>query len=180
MATILSMPKWGLAMKTGLVVEWLKRPGDSVQQGEPIVEIESEKATNEVEAPATGILRWLEVAEGEHAPVGAALAVMVAPGEELSDEQVTALIREDAEIKRQQAEMLTRQRATTKAVTAGTRTTVRAPVSRTRSAGASSTCSPRRPALTITVGKPSALSSTTVGRQWSGSAGPPTAPAGPR
>ncbi len=61
MATIVSMPKWGLAMKTGLVVEWLKHPGDAVRQGEPLVEIESEKATNEVEAPATGILRWLEV-----------------------------------------------------------------------------------------------------------------------
>ncbi len=42
MATILSMPKWGLAMKTGLVVEWLKKPGEHVQHGEPIVEIESE------------------------------------------------------------------------------------------------------------------------------------------
>ena len=100
MATIVSMPKWGLAMKTGLIVEWLKHPGDAVQQGEPLVEIESEKATNEVDAPATGMLRWLEVAQGENAPVGAALAVIVAPGEDLSDEQVAALIREDAEIKR--------------------------------------------------------------------------------
>ena len=73
MATIVSMPKWGLAMKTGLIVEWLKHPGDAVQQGEPLVEIESEKATNEVDAPATGMLRWLEVAQGENAPVGAAL-----------------------------------------------------------------------------------------------------------
>src|SRR5947207_7611435 len=102
-ATIVSMPKWGLAMKTGLIVEWLKHPGDAVQQGEPHVEIESEKATNEVDGPATGMLRWLEVAQGENAPVGAALAVIVAPGEDLSDEQVAALIREDAEIKRQKA-----------------------------------------------------------------------------
>nr|MDQ2886486.1 2-oxo acid dehydrogenase subunit E2 [Chloroflexota bacterium] len=79
MATILSMPKWGLAMKTGLVVEWLKRPGEAIQQGEPMVEIESEKATNQVEAPATGVLRSLVVPEGEDAPVGAALAVIVAP-----------------------------------------------------------------------------------------------------
>lgn len=111
MATILSMPKWGLAMKTGLVVVWLKHPGDSVRQGEPIVQIESEKISNEVEAPATGILRWLEVAEGQEAPVGAALSVIVAPGEELSDEQVAALIREDAEIKRQKVEVLSRQQA---------------------------------------------------------------------
>jgi pyruvate dehydrogenase E2 component (dihydrolipoamide acetyltransferase) len=94
-------------MKTGLVVEWLKRPGDSVQKGEPIVQIESEKATNEVEAPATGIMRWLGVQEGEDASVGAALAVIIVPGEELTDEQVAALIREDAEIKRQKAELLT-------------------------------------------------------------------------
>src|SRR5437763_1541799 len=124
------MPKWGLAMKTGLVVEWLKHPGDAVQQGEPIVEIESEKASNEVEAPATGTLRFLVVPEGQHAAVGEAIAVIVAPGEELSDEQVAALISEDAEIKRQKAEMLTRrQQTTTRAATTGTRTGVRAPVS---------------------------------------------------
>lgn len=126
MATILSMPKWGLAMKTGLIVEWLKRPGETIQQGEPMVAIESEKASNEVEAPTTGILRWLEIPEGQEAPVGAALAVIVAPGEELSDEQVAALIREDAEIKRQKAEALTRRPATAKAT--GTRATVRTSV----------------------------------------------------
>ena len=51
-ATILSMPKWGLSMKTGLIVEWLKKAGEPVQRGESVVEIESEKATNEVEAPS--------------------------------------------------------------------------------------------------------------------------------
>jgi pyruvate dehydrogenase E2 component (dihydrolipoamide acetyltransferase) len=105
------MPKWGLAMKTGLVVEWLKRPGDTVQQGEPIVQIESEKATNEVESPASGIVRWLEVAEGQEAPVTAALAVIASPGEELTDEQVAALLREDAESKRQQATMQAQRHA---------------------------------------------------------------------
>ncbi len=127
MATILNMPKWGLAMKTGLVVEWLKHPGDAVQQGEPIVEIESEKATNEVEAPATGLVRWLEVQEGQDAPVGAAIAVIVEQDEELSDEQVAALIREDAEIKRQKAASLAGPRATAKAPTNGSQSFVRAP-----------------------------------------------------
>src|SRR5258708_9547775 len=88
-ATIFSMPKWGLAMKTGLVVAWLKHPGDAVQQGEPVVEIESEKATNEVEAPVTGFLRWLEVAEGQHPPVGAALAAVGKPGADCADSHVT-------------------------------------------------------------------------------------------
>jgi len=129
-ATIISMPKWGLSMKTGLIVEWLKKTGEPVQQGEPIVEIESEKATNEVEAPITGIMRSIEIKEGDSAPVGEALAVIVLPGEELSDEQVAALLREDAEIKRQRAEMLTKQHATPKAASAGTSPTiVRAPVS---------------------------------------------------
>ena len=129
MATIVSMPKWGLAMKTGLVVAWLKHPGDAVQQGEPVVEIESEKATNEVEAPVTGFLRWLEVAEGQHAPVGAALAVIVTPGEDLSDEQVTTLIREDSEIKRQKAEALNKQPAAGKAAGARNQLPTRAPLS---------------------------------------------------
>jgi pyruvate dehydrogenase E2 component (dihydrolipoamide acetyltransferase) len=126
-ATILSMPKWGLAMKMGTVVEWLKHPGDAVQQGEPIVQIESEKATNEVESPTTGILRWLEVKEEQEAPVGATLAVIAEPGEDLSDEQVAALIREDAENKRQQAEALSKQKAASRATRAthpGTRPAV--------------------------------------------------------
>lgn len=129
MATIFSMPKWGLAMKSGQVVEWFKRPGDTVQQGEPLAVIESEKATNEVEAPVTGTLRWLEIQEGEDAPVGAALAVIVAPGEELSDEQVSALISEDAEIKRKKAEALAGKKTTTGTSATGTRAPARAPVS---------------------------------------------------
>src|SRR5947209_1154774 len=108
------MPKWGLAMKTGLVVEWMKQVGEAVQQGEPIVEIESEKATNEVESPATGTIRWIGVPEGENAPVGASLAVIAAQGEELSDEQVATLLHEEAEERQRRAEMLTKQRAATK------------------------------------------------------------------
>lgn len=121
MATILSMPKWGLAMKTGLVVEWLKHVGEPIQQGEPMVEIESEKATNEVDAPATGTLRWIGVQEGEHAPVGASLAVIAAQGEELTDEQVATLLREEDEARQRRAEMLTKQRSATKAAPAAAR-----------------------------------------------------------
>jgi pimeloyl-ACP methyl ester carboxylesterase len=130
MASILSMPKWGLSMKTGLIVEWLKKTGQPVQQGEPIVQIESEKATNEVEAPVTGIMRSIEIPEGDSAPVGAAIAVITLPGEHLSDEQVAQLLREDAEIKRQRAEMLTQQRAAPKTSPTGTSPgVVRAPTS---------------------------------------------------
>jgi pimeloyl-ACP methyl ester carboxylesterase len=123
------MPKWGLSMKSGLVVEWLKRQGESVQEGEPLVQIESEKATNDVEAPATGTLRSIVVPEGESTDVSEPIAVIAAPGEELSDEQVAALLREDAEMRRQKAEALMRPRATAKAPATGTRASVRAPVS---------------------------------------------------
>jgi pyruvate dehydrogenase E2 component (dihydrolipoamide acetyltransferase) len=133
-AVILSMPKWGLAMKMGKVVGWLKQPGDTVQQGEPIVEIESEKATNEVASPITGVLRWLEVQEEQEAPVGATLAVLTAPGEELSDEQVVAFIREDTENKQRQAAALSQQKAASKAATA-TRTTSAATRSAVRPGG---------------------------------------------
>ncbi len=129
MATILSMPKWGLSMKTGLVVEWLKRPGDPVQQGEAIVQIESEKATNDVEAPVTGTLRSIVVPEGESTDVSEPIAVITAPGEELSDEQVAVLLREDAEMRRQKAADLMRPRATAKTPATATRAAVRAPVS---------------------------------------------------
>lgn len=127
MATILSMPKWGLAMKTGLVVAWLKQPGATVQEGEPIVEIESEKATNEVDAPASGVMRWIAVPEGDKAPVGAALAVIAAPGEELTDEQVAALLREDAEVKRQRAAAQAGQASAAKAAPAGANRAAPAP-----------------------------------------------------
>jgi pimeloyl-ACP methyl ester carboxylesterase len=130
MARILSMPKWGLSMKSGLVVEWLKKAGEPVQQGEPIVEIESEKATNEVEAPVTGIIRSIELQVGESALVGAAIAVIALPDEELTDEQVAELLRADAEIKRKRVEVLTRQRATSRGQSADTASRVmRAPTS---------------------------------------------------
>jgi pyruvate dehydrogenase E2 component (dihydrolipoamide acetyltransferase) len=120
------MPKWGLAMKTGQVVGWLKHVGDSVQEGEPIVEIESEKATNDVNSPATGTVRWIGVQEGEHAPVGESLAVIAAVGEELTDEQIATLLREEAEARQKRAEML-KQRSATKAAATVPSRTVRAP-----------------------------------------------------
>ena len=50
------VPKWGLTMEDAEVLRWLKAVGDTVTEGEPIVELETDKATGEVEAPATGVL----------------------------------------------------------------------------------------------------------------------------
>lgn len=56
MATAISMPKLGLAMKTGTVGKWLKQEGDSIKKGEALVEVMTDKITNKVESPAEGIL----------------------------------------------------------------------------------------------------------------------------
>lgn len=55
--TKILMPSFGMSMTEGTISEWLKNDGDMVKEGEPIVEIATEKVTNEMEAPATGILR---------------------------------------------------------------------------------------------------------------------------
>jgi len=75
------MPALELAQETGKVVHWLKRPGETVRKGEPIVEIETDKVTVEIEAPASGVLRDVTANEGDVVPVGRTIALIVAPGE---------------------------------------------------------------------------------------------------
>ncbi|HEU5195016.1 MAG TPA: biotin/lipoyl-containing protein, partial [Methylomirabilota bacterium] len=75
------MPALELAQETGKVLRWLKRPGDSVAKGEPIVEIETDKVTVEIESPASGVLRDVTAAEGEVVPVGQTIALIVGSGE---------------------------------------------------------------------------------------------------
>jgi pyruvate dehydrogenase E2 component (dihydrolipoamide acetyltransferase) len=70
-------------MKTGSVVQWLKKEGEPVKKGEPIVEVLSEKVTCDVEAPAEGILRRILAEEGMEIPVGQALAIIGSPDEEM-------------------------------------------------------------------------------------------------
>lgn len=81
MATNIVMPKWGLSMQKGRISQWLKREGDTVQAGEEIVEIESDKITNVVEAPAAGILAKILLPAGEEAPITDVIAIITAPGE---------------------------------------------------------------------------------------------------
>ena len=55
MSTAIVMPKLGMTMKEGTIVEWLKQPGESVTEGEGVAVISSEKITSEVEAPSDGV-----------------------------------------------------------------------------------------------------------------------------
>ncbi len=81
MAQEVIMPKWGLTMKEGKIVRWLKSEGDQVEAGEPLFEVETDKITNSVEAPASGVLAQIIVPEGEVAEVQSVLAIIAAPGE---------------------------------------------------------------------------------------------------
>lgn len=81
MPTTVIMPALELAQETGKVLRWLKSPGDTVAKGEPLVEIETDKVTVEIEAPASGVLREVTARAGDVVPVGRTIALVFAPGE---------------------------------------------------------------------------------------------------
>ena len=81
MATEIALPQWGMEMQDGTVVKWLKNEGDPVEQGEPLVEIETAKLTTEMESTASGVLAHILVNVGETVPVRAVLAIVAAPGD---------------------------------------------------------------------------------------------------
>src|SRR5689334_11043886 len=75
------MPALEMAQETGKLISWLKKEGQEVAKGEPLLEIETDKAIMEVEAPGDGILAGIKVQEGDVVPVGQTIAWLVAPGE---------------------------------------------------------------------------------------------------
>ena len=82
MATVINMPKLGFDMAEGLLVRWMKAEGDAVEQGEVLAEIETDKATVEVESEATGIILKHLVAEDSIVPIGAPITVIGEQGED--------------------------------------------------------------------------------------------------
>ncbi|MCD6445460.1 2-oxo acid dehydrogenase subunit E2 [Candidatus Bathyarchaeota archaeon] len=82
------MPRLSLTMKEGTIGRWYKKEGDTVEKGEPLVEVLSEKATYDLEAPASGILRKIFVKDGEDAPVNAVIAVITAPNETFTETEI--------------------------------------------------------------------------------------------
>src|SRR5688500_12467611 len=92
MATVVKMPKWGLTMTAGTVTGWLIQEGAEISEGDPIFTVETEKAVNDVEAPSDGVLLKIVAAEGSEVPVSGPVAVIAAPGESVSDDELSALI----------------------------------------------------------------------------------------
>ncbi len=81
MAKDVIMPALGMAQETGTLIQWLKAAGDQVTRGEPLMEVETDKATVEIEAPASGILASVTAHAGDVIPVGQRIALILAPGE---------------------------------------------------------------------------------------------------
>jgi pimeloyl-ACP methyl ester carboxylesterase len=76
MATAISMPKLGMTMEEGTIIEWPLSAGDSVEKGDTVLIIESEKAEVEIDAPASGIFRHVYIEEDDTVPCGTLLAAI--------------------------------------------------------------------------------------------------------
>jgi pyruvate dehydrogenase E2 component (dihydrolipoamide acetyltransferase) len=86
MAFSVVMPALEMAQETGKLIAWRKKEGEQVSKGEPLLEIETDKAVVEVEAPADGVLTGIKASEGAEIPVGQTIAWIVAPGEQPPDD----------------------------------------------------------------------------------------------
>jgi pyruvate dehydrogenase E2 component (dihydrolipoamide acetyltransferase) len=83
MAISIVMPALEIAQETGTLIAWRKKEGEQVAKGETLLEIETDKAVMEIEAPGDGVLAGVKVHEGAVVPVGQTIAWIVAPGEAL-------------------------------------------------------------------------------------------------
>ena len=82
MATELVMPRMGIKITQGTIIEWKKKEGERVEKGESICVIKTAKVAFEVEAPESGVLAKVVARKGDTVPVGGTLAYILQPGEE--------------------------------------------------------------------------------------------------
>ena len=83
MAELVNMPKLGFDMVEGVLIRWVVSEGEEIEKGQVLAEIETDKATVEVEASVSGTVRKHIVSQGTSVPVGDAIAVIGDPNEEL-------------------------------------------------------------------------------------------------
>jgi acetyl esterase len=85
MGYVVKMPKLGLEMEQGTVLEWYVEEGEAVKEGETIAEVESEKSIGEVDAREDGVLRLIEFEEGASVPPGTPMGIVAGPDEDITD-----------------------------------------------------------------------------------------------
>lgn len=86
MPEIVRMPKLGVNMEKGRIMEWVVKEGDFINSGDPIMNIETDKAVQEFCSLKSGVLAKILVPEGDMVQIQTPIAVLVKPGEELSEE----------------------------------------------------------------------------------------------
>ncbi len=84
------MPALGMAQDVGVLLRWLKKEGEMVQAGEPLMEVATDKVDVQVEAPASGMLTGVTAQEGDEIPVGQVIGLIAAEGEEPPDHSAAA------------------------------------------------------------------------------------------
>ncbi len=95
MAETVTMPKMGFDMAEGTLVRWVKTRGEAVNKGDILAEIETDKATVEVESPYSGIVFKHLVDQGTVVPVGSPIAIITAPGEKVEEQQIAAPVAKE-------------------------------------------------------------------------------------
>lgn len=99
MAETVSMPKLGFDMSEGVLVRWVKNEGEDINKGDVLAEIETDKATVEVESSASGVVRRLLASEGDVVPVGAAIAIVGTADEKIEEPEAAEQKEAEAEQK---------------------------------------------------------------------------------
>ncbi len=97
MATAIIMPQLGLTMEEGTVGSWLKNIGDSISKGEPILEITTDKLSNEIESEVDGVLLSICAQEGDDVPVKGILGYIGQPGERIENVETEGKVEEKVE-----------------------------------------------------------------------------------
>lgn len=88
----IAMPKWGLSMTAGRIIEWFVSEGDTIDKGDDVLDIDTDKIAGTLESPVAGLVRRRVAEAGDELPIGAVLAVL-AP-EDVPDAEVEAVVEE--------------------------------------------------------------------------------------
>ena len=97
MAIEIVMPALEMAQESGVLISWLKSDGEKVRKGDPLFEVETDKAVIEIEAPGTGVLSNVSAKPGDKVPVGQVIAFLAGEGEKIP-KQETSLSAEGSEL----------------------------------------------------------------------------------